>query len=140
MGRARSGVATPSEPVIEQRLDKWLWAARFFKTRALATEAINGGKIHVNDERVKPARSIRVGDQLKITRDIETWKVTILGLNEQRRPAKEAVLLYQEDEHQKEAREQQQELRRLHGIIMPKHKPDKHERRQLEKFKEQWSE
>ena len=140
MGRARSGVAAPDAPSTEQRIDRWLWAARFFKTRALATEATNGGKVYVNNERVKPSRVIRVGDVLKINRDHNTWIVTVKGLNEQRRPAKEAVLLYQEDEHQKAEREELIEMRKLHGVMIPARKPDKHDRRELEKFKESWGE
>lgn len=132
-------MATDPEPINEkQRLDKWLWAARFFKTRALATEAISGGKVHVDGERVKPSRQIRAGEQLTITKGVDTWKVTIMGLNEQRRPAKEAVLLYQEDEHQREQRQQQQEMRRLHGVNIPSRKPDKRQRRQLEQMKDHW--
>lgn len=120
------------------RLDKWLWAARFFKTRPLAVEAINGGHVHVNDERVKPSRAVRPGDVLRIRKGVDTWKVTVLGLNDKRRPAKEAVLLYQEDEHQREEREQQIEMRKLHGVNVPVRKPDKRERRKIEEFKQSW--
>lgn len=127
-----------SEPSSKQRLDKWLWAARFFKTRAVATEAIAGGKVHVGGERVKPSRQVRVGEQITITKGVDTWKITIMGLNEKRRPAKEATLLYQEDEHQREEREQLREMRRLHGVQVPARKPDKRQRRQIEKIKENW--
>ena len=68
----------------------------------------------------------------------ETWVVTILGLNDKRRPAKEAVLLYQEDEHHREQREEQIEIRRLHGVNIATRKPDKRQRRELEKFKQTW--
>ncbi|WP_298607650.1 S4 domain-containing protein [uncultured Thiothrix sp.] len=126
------------ETLTALRLDKWLWAARFFKTRTLAVEAINGGHVQVNEERAKPSRAVHVGDVLRIRKDQNTWKVTVLGLNEQRRPAKEAVLLYQEDEHQREEREQQIEIRRLHGVNVPVRKPNKQERRKIEEFKQTW--
>ncbi len=138
MGRPDSGLATGVETLTALRLDKWLWAARFFKTRALAVEAVNGGHVHVGDERVKPSRAVRPGDVLRIRKGQDTWKVTVLGLNEQRRPAKEAALLYQEDEHQREEREQLIEMRRLHGVNVPVRKPDKHERRKIEEFKQSW--
>jgi ribosome-associated heat shock protein Hsp15 len=79
-----------------------------------------------------------VGDVLRIRKDQNTWKVTVLGLNEQRRPAKEAVLLYQEDEHQREEREELIEMRRLHGVNVPVRKPNKQERRKIEEFKQSW--
>ena len=78
------------------RLDKWLWAARFFKTRALAAEAVQGGKVHVRGERAKPARAIRAGDQLRIRRGVHEWIVTVKGVSARRGPAKDAVLLYEE--------------------------------------------
>jgi len=78
------------------RLDKWLWAARFFKTRSLASEAISGGKVHLDGQRIKPARQVRPGMELRIRQGDSERAVTILALNHQRRPAKEAVLLYQE--------------------------------------------
>lgn len=129
-------MAVGNEALSSVRLDKWLWAARFFKNRQLAVEAVNGGHVHVNGTRVKPARSIRSGDELRITKGFETWVVTVLGLNDKRRPAKEAVLLYQEDEHHREKREEQIEMRRLHGVNIPTRKPDKRERRKLESFKQ----
>lgn len=138
MGRSDSGLATGVETLSSVRLDKWLWAARFFKTRPLAVEAINGGHVHVNEERAKPSRAVHVGDVLRIRKDQNTWKVTVLGLNEQRRPAKEAVLLYQEDEHQREEREELIEMRRLHGVNVPVRKPNKQERRKIEEFKQSW--
>ncbi|SKA68384.1 ribosome-associated heat shock protein Hsp15 [Thiothrix eikelboomii] len=138
MGRSSGGLASGVETLTRLRLDKWLWAARFFKTRSLAVEAINGGHVHVNEERAKPSRAVQVGDVLRIRKDQNTWKVTVLALNEQRRPAKEAALLYQEDEHQREEREQQIEIRRLHGVNVPVRKPNKQERRKIEAFKQSW--
>jgi len=123
---------------VSQRLDRWLWAARFFKTRPLAVDAINGGHVHVNDERVKPARNVRPGDKVRITKGFETWVITVKGVNEQRRPAPEARLLYEESEHHREQREAVIEERRLHGVNIKVHKPDKRERRMIEQFKQNW--
>ena len=123
---------------VSQRLDKWLWAARFFKTRPLAVEAINGGHVHVNEERVKPSRNVRPGDQILITKGFESWMVTVRGLNEQRRPAPEARLLYEESAHHREQREAIMEERRLHGVNMPVRKPNKRERRLIDQFKQTW--
>jgi len=131
-------MATGVAELSELRLDKWLWAARFFKTRQLAVEAITGGHVHVGGERVKPSRSVRVGDELRIRKGLDTWQVTVLGLNDKRRPAKEAAALYKEGEHQREQREQQLEMRKLHGVNVPVRKPDKRERRRLEAFKKSW--
>ena len=123
---------------VSQRLDKWLWAARFFKTRPLAVEAIEGGHVRVNDERVKPARNVRPGDQIRIVKGFETWVVTVKGVNEQRRPAVEARLLYAESEHHREQREAVMEERRLHGVNVKVAKPDKRQRRLIEQFKQNW--
>nr|CAA6829671.1 MAG: Ribosome-associated heat shock protein implicated in the recycling of the 50S subunit (S4 paralog) [uncultured Thiotrichaceae bacterium] len=131
-------MAAGNEALSSVRLDKWLWAARFFKQRQMAVEAITGGHIHVNGDRVKPARPIRPGDELRIRKGVETWVVTVLGLNDKRRPAKEAVLLYQEDEHHKEQREENMEMRKLHGVNIPTRKPDKRQRRKLGEFKQNW--
>ena len=138
MGRQSRGLAAGVETLTALRLDKWLWAARFFKTRPLAVEAINGGHIQVNAERVNPSREVRIGDIIRIKKGSDMWQVTVLALKDERRPAKEAALLYQEDEHQREQREQQIEMRRLHGVLVPVRKPDKHERRKLEELKESW--
>ncbi len=78
------------------RLDKWLWAARFFKTRSLATEAVDGGKVQVNGERVKPARAVRVGDQMSVRIGPYVWGIVVRGLSDRRGPAPEAQKLYEE--------------------------------------------
>jgi ribosome-associated heat shock protein Hsp15 len=80
------------------RLDQWLWAARFFKTRSLAATAAQGGKVHVRGDRAKPARAIRVGDLLQIRHESYEWVVTVKSLSTRRGPAKEAALLYEETE------------------------------------------
>lgn len=118
------------------RLDKWLWAARFFKTRALATEAVSGGKVHLNDNRVKPGRDVKVGDSLTIQRGGYTFEITVLGVNKQRRPAKEAQLLYEESEDSIAAREEQAENQRLANSGQPfsDHRPNKRERRHIVRF------
>ncbi|PID47505.1 MAG: RNA-binding protein [Proteobacteria bacterium] len=130
-------MATNSNELTELRLDKWLWAARFFKTRALAVEAINGGKVHLNGVRVKPARTVRNGDELNITRGTDRFHVFVTGLNDKRRPAKEAVLLYEETETSRQQREEQRELNRLQSanIKHPTHKPNKRERRLMDRFR-----
>jgi ribosome-associated heat shock protein Hsp15 len=91
-----------SEPI---RIDKWLWAARFFKTRSLAADAVTGGKIEVNGARAKPSRTIRVGDKLSIRRGAYEWTVVVKGLAKLRGPAPEAQLLYQETEESIRKRE-----------------------------------
>ena len=78
------------------RLDKWLWAARFFKTRSLATDAIDGGKVHVDGDRAKPAKEVRIGQRIHIRRKEQEMEVEVMGLSNQRRGAPEAALLYQE--------------------------------------------
>ena len=95
------------------RLDKWLWAARFFKTRSLATEAVVAGHVHVGGAHVKPAREVRVGDVLEIRRAAVTWTVEVRALAERRGPASEAATLYEETKASQEARERDRLQRRL---------------------------
>lgn len=117
------------------RLDRWLWAARWFKTRALATQAVTGGKVHLNGRRVKPATDLRVGDDLRIVKGPYTFAVVVRDLAERRGSAKDAALLYEETEESLEARE----LRRIQMRDMPvpsyegKGRPTKRERRKLER-------
>ncbi len=118
------------------RVDKWLWVARFFKTRSVAAVAINGGKVHVNGHRVKPARLVRPGDQLDITRGQQAMRVIINGLNHQRRPAKEAQLLYTETEQSIAKRAAEAEQRSLLKTLTPSvsRRPTKRERRKIRQF------
>lgn len=120
------------------RLDKWLWAARFYKTRSLATDAVDGGKVKLNSAAVKPAREIKVGDRLALRVGEEDWEVVVHGLNEQRRPAPEARLLYQETEDSVRRRAQAAELRKLAPTPVAEHKgrPTKRDRRQLIRFRD----
>lgn len=121
---------------VELRVDVWLWAARFFKTRRLAKQAIDGGKIEVNDAHCKPAKVLHVGDTLRITRGEERLQVEVLALMEQRGPATVAQTLYRETEASMQAREAQREQRRLAGVQAPERRPDKHARRQLRRLKD----
>lgn len=122
------------------RLDKWLWAARFFKTRALAAEAISGGKVHLNGQRCKPGKEVKVGAELIINKSGYSWIVTVAILTSQRRSAKEAGFLYHESEESQQKRQQQiQELRQqkeLFPFAGMDHKPNKKERRLIHRFKE----
>jgi len=118
------------------RLDKWLWAARFFKTRALAVAAVKGGKVHLNKQRIKPARMVQIGDQLEITRSQIHFTVDVIGLNDKRRPAKEAQLLYSETEESEQKRIETAELRRLQfSATQYDKRPDKKQRRQIHRLK-----
>ena len=116
------------------RLDVWLWAARFFKTRALAKAAIENGKIEVGGQRAKPARQVRAGDLLAIVRGEESFRVEVLALSSKRGAAPVAALLYREDEAARALRELQRAQRAAErsGYQAPEHKPDKRARRLIQ--------
>lgn len=118
------------------RLDKWLWAARFFKTRSMASQAVTGGKVHVNGQRAKPARTVQVGYELRITRNQLTYIVTVLAVSGNRRPAVEARLLYQESPESITAREAQIEALKMNhaGHTAPDNRPGKRDRRKIREF------
>lgn len=116
-------------------LDKWLWAARFFKTRTLATEAVAGGKVHVGGHRAKPAHAVRIGDILRVQRGFDEYLITVIGLSERRGSAK-AVLLYEETAESRQRREQLAEQRRLLHLASPPpiSRPTKQDRRRIIRF------
>jgi ribosome-associated heat shock protein Hsp15 len=119
------------------RLDKWLWAARFFKTRQLAIEAINGGKVHVNGQRTKPGKSISTGMRLTITKEPYAWEIDVIRLDQQRRSAELASTLYLEQAASLEKRLAEIEKRReerAHGVGIDQ-RPNKRERRLIHRFK-----
>lgn len=121
------------------RLDKWLWAARFFKTRALAKAAIEGGKVHYEGQRTKVSKIVELGAKLTIRQGYDEKVVVVEGLSDQRRGAPEAQLLYQELPESIKARMDKAEQRRVIKQFMhtPDHKPNKKERRDIERFKRQ---
>ncbi len=118
------------------RLDKWLWAARFFKTRGLASEAIKGGKVHVNGQRTKPSKKVQLGDCLEIRRHHEAMTVQVTGLSERRGPAREAALLYRETPQSIARREDMARQRKLvSAMLAPAQRPSKKDRRDLRRLK-----
>jgi ribosome-associated heat shock protein Hsp15 len=119
------------------RIDKWLWAARFYKTRSLAADAVEGGKVQVNGDRVKPAKQIRPGDELVVRTGVFTWEVEVLSLAERRGPATEAAKLYRESEQSRKAREDKAALLKAERQSSPVHakgRPTKKQRRQITRF------
>ncbi len=132
--------AADNEAPLRQRIDKWLWAARFFKTRGLATKALHAGHIRLNGSAVKPARDVRPGDTLEITIGNVHWTVEVRGINAQRRPASEAQLLFEESAESKSRRETVKENLRLApapGSDL-RGRPTKKARRQIRGFNEQF--
>lgn len=119
------------------RLDKWLWAARFFKTRSIAREAVSGGKVHLNGNRAKPGRSVNIGDELRIKRGEEEYTITIAEISTSRGPATVARTLYDESEENRLKREQLAEERRLahQQDTRRERRPDKRQRRKIVRFK-----
>ena len=129
-----------NEAADRMRLDKWLWAARFFKTRGDAAEAVSGGRVHVNGQRAKPGKEIRIGSRLQIQRDGLDWDIEVCELPRQRRPAAEAATFYRESADSATRREQAiAERRALHAAatLPPPGRPDKHGRRLLRRIREQ---
>ncbi len=123
----------------EVRIDKWLWAARFFKTRAQAKQAVENGHVFYNGSRCKPSRAIQVGAMLRIRKAEQSFELEILDLSEQRGPATIAQQLYRESEDSIEKRQQEQQRRKLERAIYqaPEHKPNKQQRRQLSAIKQE---
>ncbi|WP_278495490.1 ribosome-associated heat shock protein Hsp15 [Pantoea vagans] len=121
----------------EVRLDKWLWAARFYKTRAMAREMIEGGKVHYNGQRSKPGKVVELNAELTLRQGNDERTVVVAGITAQRRPASEAQQLYHETDASIEKREKMAQARKMNALNMPHpdRRPDKKERRDLMKFK-----
>lgn len=121
------------------RLDKWLWAARFFKTRGLSRSTIQAGKVQYNGQRTKPAKIVEVGAELTIPRGYDRITVIVTGLSEQRRNAEFAATLYEETEESIKKREANAAARKANALYNPhpQQRPDKKQRRDLIKFKNQ---
>ena len=124
-------------PAETMRIDKWLWAARFFKTRSIAKSAIEGGKVHFDGERVKVSKEVRVGMELTIQQGFEKKTVVIKAISGVRGPAPVAQLLYEETEVSLAKRELLASQRKLHNLARPEHRPSKKDRRQISKFKQE---
>ncbi len=121
------------------RLDKWLWAARFYKTRSIAKAMIEGGKVHYNGQRAKTSKTVEIGATIKLRQGNEEKEVLVIALSDQRRGAPEAQQLYQETEKSIKTREVLAFARKANALSMPHpdRRPNKKERRDLVKFKEQ---
>jgi ribosome-associated heat shock protein Hsp15 len=126
-----------SEPQERVRIDRWLWAARFYKTRSLATAAVNGGKVEVNGERAKPARLIRLGDAVSVRQPPFEWQLLVRGLAERRGPASVAQGLYEETPESRAARQRLQEQLRVAQplfVYEEKGRPTKKDRRMIDRW------
>ena len=130
---SRDGSGLPTAPPT-LRIDRWLWAARFFKTRTSAAAAVSGGKVHLNGQRTKPAKGVREGDRLDIRRGDSRWEVTVLATAERRRPASEARTLYEEVPESVERRVREREERRERRLAAGSGagRPTKRARRRLD--------
>lgn len=129
------GQQAPDAPQ-KVRIDKWLWAARFFKTRSLASEAIKGGKVSVNGQRSKPSRDVVIGDSINLRQGFDQKTVIVRALSERRGPATEAQRLYEETPQSLDKRSKEQALRQLASSQRPRGegRPTKRDRRQIERL------
>ncbi|MCU4674396.1 ribosome-associated heat shock protein Hsp15 [Catenovulum sp. 2E275] len=127
-----------TETQLNVRLDKWLWAARFYKTRALARAMIENGKVKYNQQRCKPSRTVEVGAYLTISQGFDDKEIEVLELSDQRRSAPQAQLLYAETDESLKKRTEQAQLRKIQHSLNPhpETKPDKKQRRQLIQVKQ----
>jgi ribosome-associated heat shock protein Hsp15 len=124
-------------PDLKLRIDKWLWAARFFKTRSLASRACELGRIEIDGQKIKPAREVRVGDSVRVKNDSGEFHVEVLVLSEMRGPAAVAQTLYRETDESREARQKAAEERRAMPRIeaLPQGRPSKRDRRTIERLR-----
>lgn len=133
---------TTEQSLDKVRADKWLWAARFFRTRTLAKEAIEGGKVHMNGQKIKTSKELRIGDTLSIRQgnaSVQEQKTIIIkALSENRGNATAAATLYDETLESQETRAFFAEQRKLQNLARPSNKPDKKQRRALQKFQNHW--
>ena len=123
----------------KMRIDKWLWAARFYKTRALASEAVEGGKVHLNGQRTQPGKEVRIGSRLQISKAGLEWDIEVAQLPKQRRPAVEAQDFYIESDDSRSRRERASEALRVARLATPLQtasKPSKRDRRLIHRFKQ----
>lgn len=118
------------------RLDKWLWACRFYKTRSIARAAIDGGKVFVDGLRAKPSKAVAVGQEIQLTNAAGTWIVVVEGLSSQRRSASIAATLYCETEESRRGREQLKDMRSLASASAPPERPNTQERRLIRRLKQ----
>lgn len=123
--------------IVQMRIDRWLWAARFYKTRQLAAFAVNGGKVHLNGQRCKAGKKIKIGSLLDITKNGLVWHIQVEVIPKQRRPASEAIHFYSESAESKAERKVQSSLMRAQNKARPQteHRPNKKERRHIHRFK-----
>lgn len=115
------------------RIDKWLWAARFYKTRSLAATAVQGGKVHLNGQRIKASKTVVEGDKIEISRSQEIVQLHVLGISARRGSASVAQLLYEETQESKDRRQFNREQRKILNASMPvsRNRPDKHQRKRI---------
>lgn len=135
MGRKDAARDTQQDGADGARLDKWLWAARFYKTRTLSQEAIEGGRVRYEGERSKASKSVQLGAHIVVRQGWSEMEVVVRGLSEKRGGAAQAQQLYEETAASRERREREAEQRRLHAETLPTIRPDKKQRRLFEKIK-----
>ncbi|MBS3797222.1 ribosome-associated heat shock protein Hsp15 [Pseudoalteromonas sp. BDTF-M6] len=135
--RPNTVTKTPEQKADQVRIDKWLWAVRLYKTRALAREMVQGGRVHYNGQRCKPSKLVEVGAKIRLAQGFDEKQITVLKLLEKRVAAPIAVTCYEETEQSKQQREENALARKNNAFFAPHpdHKPDKKQRRELIKFK-----